>query len=97
MMIYLLVEHTDNLEIFNQAEPVPRRPEDLPFSPEAVPLLLFLGGTSRGFPIMRNLNVTTTFLLNVSKCRSSQLIHRGMTVNICYHYVLEWYSGVQIC
>jgi hypothetical protein len=46
-MIYSLVEHTDNLEIFNQAEPVPRRPEDLPCSPEAVPLLLFLGGASR--------------------------------------------------
>jgi hypothetical protein len=46
MMIYSLVEHTDNLEIFNQAEPVPHCPEDVPFSPEAVPLLLFLGGVS---------------------------------------------------
>jgi hypothetical protein len=35
-MIYLLVEHTDNLQIFNQAKPVPCHPEDLPFSLEAV-------------------------------------------------------------
>jgi hypothetical protein len=37
MMIYSLVEQTDNLETFNQAKPVPRHPEDLPFSLEAVP------------------------------------------------------------
>jgi hypothetical protein len=47
MMIYSLIEHTDNLKIFDHAEPVPCRPEDLPFSPETVPLLLFLGGASR--------------------------------------------------
>jgi hypothetical protein len=67
MMIYSLVEHTDNLEIFNQAEPVPRHPKDLLFSLKSVPLLLFLGGASHGLLIMRNLNVTTTFLLNVSQ------------------------------
>jgi hypothetical protein len=49
MVIYSLIEHTNNLETFNQAKPVPRRPEDLPFSLEAVPLLLFLSGASHEF------------------------------------------------